>query len=330
MTSGHPREAAARRRLVHRDHRAARDRGHRRPPGPGAGRGLGEQPRQGRQGRRGAGRARPRARHQGDDRPRRADRAGAGRDRARGDDRRPGVRGDPGPPGFVEAGINVVSSGPVILLYPDKTLPTEMVDDLHESGRRGEASLHVNGIDPGFANDVLPLVLSSLSQRIDHVSVSGDRRLLDVLPAGRDERHLRLRQADGPPRDAVGAGHPEYGVGPGRPADRRRASASPWTSRSSRRSTAGRAERDVEDALGATSPRARWASVRFQVIGTVDGVPRITLDHVTRTDASTRCPSGRRRNGGRRLLPGRDHRRADDAARLRAPRRVTATTTSPG
>jgi hypothetical protein len=34
------------------------------------------------------------------------------------------------------------------------------------------ASLYVNGIDPGFANDVLPLVLTSLSQRIDEVRCS--------------------------------------------------------------------------------------------------------------------------------------------------------------
>ena len=33
------------------------------------------------------------------------------------------------------------------------------------------ASLHVNGIDPGFANDVLPLVLTSLTQVIDEVTV---------------------------------------------------------------------------------------------------------------------------------------------------------------
>ena len=55
-------------------------------------------------------------------------------------------------------------------------------------------------------------------------------------------------------------------------------------------------------------------AVRFQVIGKVDGVPRVVLEHVTRTDARTRCPSGRSRPEGGRLLPDRDHRRADDAA----------------
>src|SRR3712207_7930819 len=31
--------------------------------------------------------------------------------------------------------------------------------------------MHINGIDPGFANDILPLVMTSLSQRIDEVRV---------------------------------------------------------------------------------------------------------------------------------------------------------------
>lgn len=73
---------------------------------------------------------------------------------------------------FLRAGIDVVSSGPVVLVHPRGTLPDELVDAIEEAGRVGQASLHVNGIDPGFANDVLPLVLSSLSQRIDHVRVS--------------------------------------------------------------------------------------------------------------------------------------------------------------
>ena len=73
--------------------------------------------------------------------------------------------------GFVEAGVNVVSSGPVLLQWPEKILPDEMLERLAAAGARTGASLHVNGIDPGFANDVLPLSLTSLSQRIDEVRV---------------------------------------------------------------------------------------------------------------------------------------------------------------
>src|SRR5690606_11630447 len=73
---------------------------------------------------------------------------------------------------FLTAGVNVVSSGPVLLQYPYGVLWEDALREVEEACTRGSASLHVNGIDPGFANDVLPLVMTSLSQRIDTVKVS--------------------------------------------------------------------------------------------------------------------------------------------------------------
>ncbi|MCW2752804.1 MAG: Dihydrodipicolinate reductase, partial [Marmoricola sp.] len=73
---------------------------------------------------------------------------------------------------IVEHGINVVSSGPVVLTFPAGVGMDSYVDRINAAGAANGASLHVNGIDPGFANDVLPLVMTSLSQRIDLVRVS--------------------------------------------------------------------------------------------------------------------------------------------------------------
>jgi 4-hydroxy-tetrahydrodipicolinate reductase len=70
---------------------------------------------------------------------------------------------------FLRAGINVVSSGPVFLQYPEGVVPPEMTDPLREAAASGGASLWVNGVDPGFANDWLPLVMTSVSERIDEV-----------------------------------------------------------------------------------------------------------------------------------------------------------------
>jgi 2,4-diaminopentanoate dehydrogenase len=182
---------------------------------------------------------------------------------------------------FIGAGINVVSSGPVVLLHPEGSLPAEMVEDLEEAGRRGGASLHVNGIDPGFANDLLPLVLSSLSQRIDHVLVSeiADYStyyqpvvMNDIFGFGKplDEKTMLwepgiLTMAWGPVVRLIAEG---LGVTLDEPlveeVDRRPA------------------ERDV-DTRSVNVKAGTMGAVRFQVIGTVDGVPRITLDHVTRT-----------------------------------------------
>jgi 4-hydroxy-tetrahydrodipicolinate reductase len=70
---------------------------------------------------------------------------------------------------LLRAGVNVVSSGPVFLQYPDGTVPAEMTDPIRSAAAEGGVSLWVNGIDPGFANDWLPLVLSSVCERIDEV-----------------------------------------------------------------------------------------------------------------------------------------------------------------
>ncbi|WP_405488157.1 diacylglycerol kinase [Nocardia sp. NBC_00511] len=73
---------------------------------------------------------------------------------------------------FLRAGINVVSSSPVFLQFPYGTLPEEAITPIIEAAEEGGASLWVNGIDPGWANDWLPLLLSSGSERIDAVVCS--------------------------------------------------------------------------------------------------------------------------------------------------------------
>ena len=70
---------------------------------------------------------------------------------------------------LLAAGINVVSSGPVFLQYPQGVVPDEMTAPLQTAAVAGGVSLWVNGIDPGFANDWLPLMLTSVCERIDEV-----------------------------------------------------------------------------------------------------------------------------------------------------------------
>lgn len=70
---------------------------------------------------------------------------------------------------LLAAGINVVGSGPVFLQYPWRVLPDELIAPLQDAAHAGGASLFVNGIDPGFANDLLPLALAGTCQRIDQI-----------------------------------------------------------------------------------------------------------------------------------------------------------------
>jgi 4-hydroxy-tetrahydrodipicolinate reductase len=70
---------------------------------------------------------------------------------------------------FLRAGIDVVSSSPVFLQWPEGVVGPEMSDPVVNAAKEGGASLFVNGVDPGFANDVLPLTLTGISERIDEV-----------------------------------------------------------------------------------------------------------------------------------------------------------------
>jgi hypothetical protein len=67
------------------------------------------------------------------------------------------------------AGINVVSSGPVFLQFPENVVSPDLYEPLKDAALKGGVSLWVNGIDPGFANDCLALNLTSISERIDEV-----------------------------------------------------------------------------------------------------------------------------------------------------------------
>lgn len=183
--------------------------------------------------------------------------------------------------GFIEAGVNVVSSGPVLLQWPEKILPPEMLERLAEAGRRTGASLHVNGIDPGFANDVLPLSLTSLSQRIDEVRVMeiADYStyyqpvvMKDIFGFGKPMDHRPMLWEPGILTMAWGSVVRQIAAGLDLTLDE------PLTEEVDRRA----AEVDTYSVSGAI-PAGTMGAVRFQVIGKVDGVPRVVLDHVTRT-----------------------------------------------
>ena len=70
---------------------------------------------------------------------------------------------------ILAAGVNVVGSGPVFLQYPWQVLPEELISPIQEAALAGKSSLFVNGIDPGFANDLLPLALAGTCQSIEQI-----------------------------------------------------------------------------------------------------------------------------------------------------------------
>jgi 2,4-diaminopentanoate dehydrogenase len=185
--------------------------------------------------------------------------------------------------GFIRAGINVCSSGPVFLQWPAGVLPAEMLDQITEAGREGGASLHVNGIDPGFANDLLPLALTSLSQRIDEVRVLeiADYStyfqpvvMRDLFGFGKPLDHPASLWTPGILSLAWGSVVRQLAAGLGLVLDE------PLLEEVDRRA----ASRDLSGVSG-DIPAGTMGAVRFSVTGTVDGVPRVVLEHVTRAAA---------------------------------------------
>jgi len=69
---------------------------------------------------------------------------------------------------LLAAGKNVITV--VGYLYP-KVHGPEVVQRLEDACRAGNSSFHSTGLNPGWMGDVLPLTISSLCKRIDHVKV---------------------------------------------------------------------------------------------------------------------------------------------------------------
>ena len=68
------------------------------------------------------------------------------------------------------SGKNVVATSLVPLVYPPSA-PAEMRDPIEKACLDNGVSCFTSGIDPGVANDLLPLVLTGLAERIDNVRV---------------------------------------------------------------------------------------------------------------------------------------------------------------
>jgi 2,4-diaminopentanoate dehydrogenase len=181
---------------------------------------------------------------------------------------------------LLRAGINVVASGPVFLQFPAGVVPAEMYEPVHRAAVEGGASLWVNGVDPGFANDLLPLAVTGISERVDEV------RCFEVLDYATYDNALVLF-------DIMGFGRPleqtPMLLQPG-------VLAMAWGS-VVRQIAAGldveldpdlteRYERlpapETFDIAAGTVEKGTAAALRFEVVGTRDGRPVAALEHVTR------------------------------------------------
>jgi hypothetical protein len=178
---------------------------------------------------------------------------------------------------FLAAGINVVSSSPVMLQYPapDDPLAAPVIDAAEQAG----VSLFVNGVDPGFANDALPLVLSGVCERIEEVRCSEILNyntynqpmvLFDIMGFGRDLRDVPMLLSPGVLTMAWGSVVRQIAAGLGVTLS----GITEWYEREA-------APEDFDVDAG-TIKEGTAAALHFEVRGMVGDRPVIVLEHVTR------------------------------------------------
>ncbi len=181
--------------------------------------------------------------------------------------------------GFLRAGVNVVASGPVFLQDPAGVVPDEVVAPIRAAAAEGGASLWVNGIDPGFANDWLPLVLTSVSQRVDQVrcleildysTYDNAKILFDIMGFGRPLDDTPTLLVPGVLSLAWGSVVRQLAAGLGVTLDAVEESATRLPAHERLTIPAGVVE------AGTT------AALRFEVRGMAHGRPVCVLEHVTR------------------------------------------------
>lgn len=176
---------------------------------------------------------------------------------------------------ILRAGINVASASPVFLQYPEPDLG----DPIDEAARDGGASIFVNGIDPGFANDRLPLALTGISERIDQLrcmeilnynTYNQATVLFDIMGFARPIDETPMLLQPGVLTMAWGSVVRQLAAGLGEQLD----GIEEWYTRLP-------APETFEIDAG-TVEEGTVAALRFEVRGMLRGRPAIVLEHVTR------------------------------------------------
>jgi 4-hydroxy-tetrahydrodipicolinate reductase len=198
---------------------------------------------------------------------------------------------------ILASGKNVVSCSMVGLVHPT-TLNDLFTARLTEGCESGGTSFLTSGIDPGFANDTLPLVLSGLSEHwseiriqeiINYATYNQPETIVDIMGFGKPLDHTPVLLMPGMLGFAWGGTLRLLAEGLGLELDE---------------------IREVHERRPATKPlqigpypieEGTTAALRFEVQGIVGGKPALIVEHVTRLDDDL-APEWPKSNGSYRVL----------------------------
>ena len=186
---------------------------------------------------------------------------------------------------ILASGKNVVSSSVVSMIYPPH-VPAGLREPLEAACRAGNTSCFTSGIDPGWANDLLPFVLTGACEYIDEVRVmevvnyatyAQPTVLFDTMGFGQPLDSKPLLLLPGVLTLAWGGVVKVLAAGLGVELEEIREVHERQP-----------APADIDLGFGLVE-QGTTAALRFEVQGIVDGKTRIVVEHVTRL-ADELCP----------------------------------------
>ncbi|WP_280427920.1 diacylglycerol kinase [Nocardia brasiliensis] len=187
---------------------------------------------------------------------------------------------------ILRAGVNVVACAPVFFQYPYGVVPDELLKPVQEAAAQGNSTLWVNGIDPGFANDLVPLALAGTCLRIDELRcieivdyASYDNRevMFDIMGFGKPLDDIPMLLQPGVLSLAWGGVVRQLAAGIGVELDA--------VTETYERVPAPHAF----DIVTGHIPEGSAAALRFEVRGMVGDTPVTVLEHITRLHPDL-CP----------------------------------------
>ncbi|MEM7410348.1 MAG: dihydrodipicolinate reductase [Myxococcota bacterium] len=175
----------------------------------------------------------------------------------------------------LRAGKNVVSTAMTPFVYP-KACPPGMIEPIQKACEEGGTSCFTTGIDPGFANDLIPLTLIGVCGRVDRVRI---QEILDYAsytgdygPMGLGEPMQTKALLETPKVLIFSWGHtvPMVADALGVELEQIDTVWEKWE-----------APERIEYQNGVIEPGC-CAAIRFEIRGWVDGEPRIVVEHCNR------------------------------------------------
>jgi 2,4-diaminopentanoate dehydrogenase len=180
---------------------------------------------------------------------------------------------------MLSAGINVVGTSPGVFQYPWGVMPDKYIAPVEEAARQGNSSLFISGVDPGFANDLIPFAVASTCQKIeqvrcmeiaDYATYDGSTVMFDVMGFGWSLDQTPMLLQPGVLGIAWGTTIRQLSAGFGVEVDEIRDCCTRIPAP------------EAFDVAAGHIPKGGQAALRFEITGMVKGKPAIIIDHVTR------------------------------------------------